>query len=178
VSTEEGRQRRVSSERCNCLCPGCLTSNLERETSAGCFNSLTAALLRAGRADDVTAPAPASCAAATPAAKLPEVRVQHFQENRYLSPYALKCRHGSGAASRSDHGSTNLVFRFFILNQKSCGHGPQIADGYTHARAQISSKHTERLTLHPQPFTLNRVLPTRLQLAKPRSGAWTDLTET
>lgn len=139
----------VGSERCNCLCPGCLRSNLERQTRAGCFNSLIATLLRDRRADHVPAPAPASCAVTRPAAKLPKFGVQHFRENNYISPYALKCHCGSGAASRSD--STNLVLRFLVLNQKLCGRRPQIADVYTHAWAQISSKHN-RLTLHQQPL--------------------------
>lgn len=128
VSIEEGRQPRARSERCNCLCPRCLRSSVERETSAACFNSLIAVLLRAGRAASVTAPAPASCAVARPAAKPPEFRMQHLQENHYLSPYALKRCCGTGAASRSDHGSTNPVLRFLALNQKCCGRGPQIAD--------------------------------------------------
>lgn len=45
-------------ERCNCLCPGCLRSNLGREISADWFNSLVAALLgEPRRPDSVSAPA-------------------------------------------------------------------------------------------------------------------------
>lgn len=45
-------------ERCNCLCPGCLRSNLGRENSADWFNSLVAALLgEPRRPDSVSAPA-------------------------------------------------------------------------------------------------------------------------
>lgn len=167
VSIEQGRQRRVSSERCNCLCPGCLRSNLERETGARCFNSLIAALLRAGRADNVTAPG-----------QLPEFRVHRFQENHYLSPYALKCCCGAEAASRSDYGSTNRVLRFLVLNQKCCGHRPQVANGVHPRPSSDFFKTRWQVDSAPAPFTPNRVLPTCPQRANPLPGAWDNLTET
>lgn len=127
VNIEEGRQWRAVSERCNCLCPGCLRSNLGRKTSADWFNSLVAALLGATRPDSVTAPALAINSAvlwARPPARQPESRVQHLQANYHLSSYALRCYSGSRAASPPDHGSKNLVLRFLVLNQKHCG--PQV----------------------------------------------------
>lgn len=172
VSIEEGRQQRVGSERWNCLCPGCLRSNLEREASIGYFNSLIAALLRARRANSVTAPAPDIHIAAT----LPEGAGLSGEPSFIFICLKMPQWIRSCKQIRPWFNKSGLK----ILSLKSEVLWPWASDCQSlHPRLGSDFFKTQRqVDSAPAAFTLNRVLPTRLQLDKPALGAWTDLRET